>query len=65
MQVSSSHIDDVDWEDGILTVTFKDGGKYNYADVPEGIFMEMISAPSVGQFFRANVKGMYEHTKVE
>lgn len=64
MQVNSSHIDDISWEDGVMTVVFKDGGKYDYYDVPEGIFREMTSAPSVGQFFRANVRGLFEFQKV-
>jgi hypothetical protein len=64
MQVNSSHIDDVDWEGGQMTVVFRDGGKYVYYDVPEGIYRELLSAPSVGKFFAANVKGMFEHQKV-
>jgi len=62
--VSSSHIDAVDWDEGVLTVVFHDGGKYEYSDVPEGIYREMLAAPSVGQFFRQNVKGAFAYQKI-
>jgi hypothetical protein len=64
MQVNSSHISDVEWEGGVLTVSFAKGGQYRYYDVPEGIFRELVSAPSVGKFFAANVEGTFESEKV-
>ena len=64
MQVESSHISDVDYEDGVLTIQFKDGGTYNYFDVPAGIYQEMVSAPSVGRFFKDNVKGTFEFERI-
>ena len=64
MQVESSHIADVDWEDGILRVSFVKGGVYEYQDVEIGLFKEFLLAPSKGEFFRQNVKGKYDYTRV-
>lgn len=64
MQVDSTHIADVDWTDGVLRIRFIKGGEYEYADVPEGLFMEFINAPSKSEFFRQNVKGSFEFTRV-
>lgn len=64
MIVESSHIFDVSWDEGTLTVTFKDGAVYNYADVPVGVYQEMVSAPSVGRFFKDNVKGAFEYERI-
>jgi len=64
MQVESSHISDVEWDEGVMTVTFKDGGTYNYYDVPVGIYQEMVAAPSVGRFFKDNVKGAFEYERI-
>ena len=43
----------------MLTVEFKNGGRYNYYDVPETIFERMKAARSKGQFLAQNVKGIY------
>lgn len=64
MQVDSTHIADVDWTDGVLRVRFVKGGEYHYADVPEGLYMEFLSAPNKSDFFRREVKGVFEFTRV-
>lgn len=52
-------------EDGqILTVEFKNGGTYNYFDVPGVIFEQMKSAPSKGQFLAQSVKGVYRYARI-
>ena len=47
----------------VLTVEFKNGGRYNYYDVPEGIFDQMKAAPSKGQFLAQNIKGRYRYAR--
>lgn len=37
MEIKSSNIKSVDWKDRVLTVEFRQGGKYEYYDVPECI----------------------------
>jgi len=52
-----------DKESQVLTVEFKNGGRYNYYDVPENVFEQMKSAPSKGQFLAQNVKGSYRYAR--
>jgi hypothetical protein len=47
----------------MLIVEFKNGGRYNYYDVPETIFERMKVAPSKGQFLAQNVKGAYRYAR--
>lgn len=47
-----------------LTVGFKSGGSWRYADVPEDVYQGLIGASSPGGYFHAAIKGKYESTKV-
>lgn len=62
----SSNIARFDYDDKsrILTVEFKNGGRYNYYDVPVRVFDGMKAAPSKGQFLAQNVKGAYRYARV-
>lgn len=64
MQVESSHINDISWDGGTLTVQFRDGGMYQYFDVPFGTYNEFLAAESKGRFFKENIKGVFEFGKV-
>lgn len=48
----------------VLTLTFNSGGTYEYKDVPEEVFKDMLAAESVGKYFHSNIKGKYETEKV-
>ena len=48
----------------VLTVEFKQGGRYNYYDVPESVYEQMRSEPSKGQFLAQNIKGHYRYARV-
>jgi hypothetical protein len=48
----------------VLTVEFKNGGTYNYYDVPQGVFEQMKTAPSKGEFLARNIKGAYRYARV-
>jgi len=52
-----------DAEHLILTVEFKNGGIYNYFDVPQGVFSQMQAASSKGQFLAQSVKGTYRYAR--
>lgn len=62
----SSNIARFDFDDraGVLTVEFKNGGRYKYYDVPVAVFEGMKTASSKGQFLAQNVKGAYRYAKV-
>ena len=48
----------------VLTVEFKNGGRYNYFDVPEAVFEQMKVAPSKGQFLAKSIKSAYRYARV-
>ena len=48
----------------VLTVEFKNGGRYNYYDVPEAVFEQMKAAQSRGQFLAQSIKGVYRYARV-
>lgn len=48
----------------VLTVEFKQGGRYNYYDVPESVFDSMRAANSKGQFHARNIKGKFRYARV-
>ncbi len=52
-----------DSESYVLTVEFKNGGTYNYFDVPEAVFEQMQAAPSKGQFLAQQIKGTYRYAR--
>lgn len=49
---------------GILIVTFANGGKYEYAKVPQDQAEAFANAESPGKFFAREIKGKYEFKKV-
>lgn len=71
MQVDSSHMKGFEYDEEAekLTVTFKSGKVYEYAEVPSGVvdfLMETAEAgESVGRAFSQTVKGQYEYRTVE
>lgn len=47
----------------VLRVEFKNGGVYDYFDVPKSIFEAMCNAPSKGQFLAQQIKGAYRYAR--
>lgn len=49
-----------------LFVQFKNGGVYAYEDVPEALYMGLLSAPSKGKYLHAVIKrgSQYVYTRV-
>lgn len=47
----------------VLKVEFKNGGLYDYFDVPEDVFEGMRNAPSKGQYLAQQVKGTYRYAR--
>jgi hypothetical protein len=66
IHVDSSNIEAVgyDVDSSTLQVEFKNGGTYQYFDVPERVFEELRDASSVGAYLAANIKGVYRYSKV-
>lgn len=65
--VESSNLASIgyDAENEILEVEFKHGGVYQYFDVPENVYEELMDADSHGQYFDRNIKKAgYEFQKM-
>lgn len=65
-QVESSNLASVgyDAENEILEVEFNHGGVYQYFDVPENVYEELMNASSHGVYFSANIRNDYEYQKM-
>lgn len=48
----------------VLTVEFRNGGTYNYYDVPQQVFDQMTAAHSKGGFLAQNIKGAYRYARL-
>jgi hypothetical protein len=64
--VESSNIASIgyDSENEILEVEFNHGGVYQYSDVPQDVYEELMSADSHGKYFSANIRNDYEYEKL-
>jgi hypothetical protein len=51
-----------DPDTAVLSIEFRSGKTYKYADVPYDIFNAFISAPSAGKFFNSTIKGVYKES---
>lgn len=46
-------------------VRFLNNALYRYYDVPEFVYQELLTAPSVGSFLNRNFKNVYAYERVE
>lgn len=65
-EVSSSNISRVGYDSDTQTlqVEFKDGAVYQYFDVPENVFQDLLTAGSAGSYLHQNIKGAYRYSRV-
>ena len=47
----------------VLKIEFKNGGLYDYFDVPDNVFEGMRNAPSKGQYLAQLIKGKYRYAR--
>jgi ATP-dependent DNA helicase RecG len=64
--VESSNLASIgyDAENEILEIEFNHGGVYQYFDVPENVYEELMNADSHGVYFLANIRNDYEYEKM-
>jgi hypothetical protein len=53
-----------DPETGHMTVTFHDGRRYRYTDVPASLAQEMQDSASKGSFLNSRIIGKFDYTKI-
>ncbi|MDA9499550.1 KTSC domain containing protein [Bradyrhizobium sp. CCBAU 11357] len=63
--VASSHIASIGYSPGseILEVEFRNGTIYEYYNVPEVIYEQLMNASSIGQFFNANIRNAFANQR--
>jgi len=44
----------------VMTLTFSNGGIYEYIEVPEETYKELTEAPSAGKYFHMNIKNKFQ-----
>lgn len=64
--VTSSNIASIgyDADSQTLEIEFLNGGVYQYFDVPQYVYEELMDADSHGQYLAQNIKGVYRYSKV-
>lgn len=65
--VESSNLASVgyDADNKILEIEFNHGGVYQYFDVPQDVYDELMSADSHGKYFVHNIKDEYEYDRIK
>ncbi len=66
LSVNSSNVLSVgyDSENMILEVEFLKGTVYQYYNVPEHIYSDLLSSESIGGFLHSHVKGAFSYSQV-
>ncbi len=61
----SSNLASADYspETRTLSITFKSGSVYTYADVDEAAYQGLLAAPSPGKYFAENIRDTFTSTK--
>lgn len=64
--VESSNIESIGYDSSsqTLEIEFLNGTIYQYFDVPQRVFEELIGADSHGRYLNSNIKGIYRYSKV-
>lgn len=64
--VSSSHLVSVGYDEQFQTleIEFKDGSVYQYFDVPDNVYEDLMQAPSQGKFLHAHIMNFYRDTRL-
>lgn len=63
--VESSSIESVGYERSVLEVSFRNGGLYQYFDVPEELVVMLMRAESKGSFFNRQIRGRFASTRLK
>ena len=66
ISVSSSNVASVGYDESskILEVEFLKGGVYEYYDVPEYVYQELLSATSIGSYLAQQIKKTYGCSRI-
>ncbi|UFX49454.1 KTSC domain-containing protein (plasmid) [Bradyrhizobium sp. 41S5] len=64
--MTSSNIAEVGYDPNsrILEVQFKTGAVYQYFDISQQVYDELMRASSIGGYVNSNVKGHYRYARI-
>ena len=64
--VTSRNVATVGYDPNTMTleVEFRKGSVYQYFDVPETVYQELMSASSVGKYLNQFIKGSYRYVQI-
>ncbi|MFD2969605.1 KTSC domain-containing protein [Sphingobacterium bambusae] len=62
--IDTSNISDFDWKGHILTITFLDGSKYEYFNVPRNEYIKLVNADSPARFAKRHIYAKYPYRNV-
>ena len=64
--VQSSNVAEVGYDQDalVMEVLFHSGSVYQYFDVPQMLFQEMLQSDSIGGFLNEHIKGSYRYVKL-
>ncbi len=62
--VSSSNLASVGYENQVLRIAFRSGAIYEYTGVPKSVYLGLLSSPSLGKYFHANIKNVFPCRRV-
>jgi len=65
IKVSSSKINSVGYSEGVLEVEFKNNSIYQYINVPEFLFAQLLRASSKGRFLKYNIENRYKPNRIK
>jgi len=64
--VSSTNINSIGYDSATQTleISFHNGEVYQYSNVPEAIYTELMSAESKGRYFHIHIKHNYTYRRI-
>lgn len=65
VEVISSNIKRIGYDEKKLIVEYKSGAKYFYKNVPRNLYKKLLESESKGRFMNSEIKGHYEYEKFE
>ncbi|HEX2787812.1 MAG TPA: KTSC domain-containing protein [Ignavibacteria bacterium] len=65
--VNSTSVRSIGYDEATKTleVKFIDGDVYQYFKVPEKIYLDLLTASSIGAYLNKEIKGKFEYRKME
>ena len=64
IELQSSVVSAAAYQGSSLYIRFTSDHEYEYYNVPETIYEHLLRAPSIGQYFNANIRDHYDYRQL-